>query len=119
MKKKLLVFKKTKDRDKVLDILAKYKVKIIHDSCGRVINLDASKLTKEVLCELPKETKVVSLNENIKSHLEKLESGETRFLNALSIRLSSEFKENRKKRKPFGMEPEEKELFTGSCLVEE
>ena len=119
MDKKLLIFKEKKDRENIIDILKANKVKIIHDSCERIINIDATKLNEEILGKLPAETQLFVQDEDLKKHLDNLEPAETRFINALNIRNSPEFISNRKKRKPFGKEPEEEEMFTVSCMAEE
>lgn len=107
----IIVLKDKQERDRVLKVLKKEKGKVLHDSNERIIIVEVPKINKmeEIL---PNTIKSLKLKENnrIKSEIPQLSQHELLFIDALKLRTSEKFI-NEKKLRIHGSTQEEKDMI--------
>jgi hypothetical protein len=114
-----LVLDAKKDREKVLKNLEDTGVKVVHDSGERVLEVELpEKNETDIKKTLPNIAKLVVSSSDVPRKLPKLSDNEKLYVDALKLRTSKAFIDERKRRKP-GSTKEEKELFQASCIPEE
>lgn len=106
------------ERKKTFNAITASGAKVRHDSGGRFIVVEVPKAVQSKLEKRLPGARIVSLDTDVTDSIADLDPTETLFLKALKIRTSKSYRDAKKKRK-FGETPEEKELFTGSCVREE
>ena len=114
MVKKLLLFDKKEDRDEVINSLKNTPNKIIHDSGGRIMVIETREPDEEILRKVTRKVRLSSdqIPERI---LTDPNSTESLFIRSFNLRKSPQYQSKMASRLPPGEEPEEKELFEGSC----
>lgn len=114
-----IVLDTKEDRVKVLKSLEDSGVKVIHDSGERILEVALpEKREAEVGKILPSIARLVAQDSDAPRKLLKLSDNEKIYVEALKLRTSKAFIDERKRRKP-GSTKEEKELFQASCVPEE
>lgn len=106
------------DRTKALNALSAAGAKVSHDSGGRVLVIDASDEVVQALSRALPGARVVDADADVKDSIKNMDETEQLFVEAMKIRTSKSYREAKARRK-FGESPEEKELFSGSCVREE
>lgn len=106
------------DRSKAMNALSRSGAKVRHDSGGRLILIEASEETEKAIAKLLPGAQVIPVDSDKRDSIGDLDPTESLFLEALKIRTSKSYREAKKQRK-FGETPEEKKLFSGSCVREE
>lgn len=103
------------DRQKELRAILAAGVKIRHDTGGRLILIEVPEgAAKDLLLRL-RGARLVPADADVTALLKNIDPTESLFLEALKIRTSKSYRDEKKKRK-FGETPEEKMLATGSCV---
>lgn len=113
----IIVLKEKQERDKVLKVLEKEKGKVLHDSGERIIIVEVPEINK-MEERLPSTIKPLKLKESnrIKSEISQLSQHELLFIDALILRSSEKFINEKKLRKP-GSTKEEKKMLEGSDFL--
>ena len=106
------------DRARALNAIAASGAKVRHDSGGRLIVIDAPKAAQNALEKSLPDARIVPVDTDVKGSVPRLDETEALFLGALQIRTDKNYRA-RKRRRKFGETPEEKQLFSASCVREE
>lgn len=106
------------DRSKALNTVSASGAAVRHDSGGRLIVIEAPEEAEKTLTERLPGARLVPVDADVRDMITDLDPTESLFLDALKIRTSEDYREA-KARRTFGETPEEKELFTASCVREE
>lgn len=106
------------NRAKALTAISEAGAKVRHDSGGRLLVIEAPARAEKELRERLPEARLVAVDADVKDELSSLDETESLFLDALKLRMSKSFRDAKRRRK-YGETPEEKELFSGSCVREE
>ena len=105
------------ERTRTLKSISLSGAKVRHDSGGRLIVIELTVESRKKLKKLLPGIQILSVNSEVKDLISKLDPTEKLFLRALKIRNSKSYR-NSKKRRKYGESPEEKELFSASCVRE-
>lgn len=106
------------ERTKTLNALSLSDAKVSHDSGGRLIVIEVPEEAEQALIERLPGARLVPIDSDVKNIMRDLDPTESLFLDALKIRTSKEYRDAKKQRK-YGETPEEKKLFSASCVREE
>ena len=105
-------------RSQVLNALKESGVRVQHDSGGRLLVIEATERTEEVLRRRMKDVKIVSLEDDIEDSIRDLDPQDALFARALVLRYSPAYREMKARQKP-GETPEEQLLVSGPCTPPE
>ena len=114
--KHTIVLKSKNDREKTLKALIERGGKVVHDSGERVLIVEVPKGTK-LRQKLPATSKLLLLNSNVIKEISRPSEHERLFIDALKLRTSKAFIEEKKLRIP-GSTPEEQEMMLESDFIE-
>ena len=119
--KRTIVLKETKEREEILKALAESGGKILHDSGERVLVIEVPEDNKVKLeISLPRTSGLFKLadNKNIIKKITRPSEHEQLFIDALKLRTSETFINEKKLRKP-GSTIEEKEMLMESDFLDD
>ena len=105
------------DRIKALNSITESGAKVSLDSGGRLIVVEVPEKTDSVIKKSLPGSRLLAVNSALKDEIQDLDENESLFLDALRIRNSKSYIDAKKKRKP-GQSPEEKLMFSASCVRE-
>ena len=106
------------DRARALNAISTSGAKVRHDSGGRLIVIDARKSAQDALEKALPNSRLVAVDADVKGSIPRLDETESLFLDALQIRSSKSYRDQKRRRK-YGETPEEQALFEASCVREE
>ncbi len=118
MKDQTLVTVNRQDRLRILNAARAMGVRVLHDSGGQLLVLEAGDKTDELLKRLPKQAKAVAPDKLSEKLRKTLSPSEELFASALKLRLSKKYQDMKAAQIP-GESEEEQLLVTGSCVTEE
>ena len=104
-------------RVKVLKEVLSLGGKVLHDSGGRVIVINTTKMDEALFARIPG-ARLVPLDANVKDLVPDLDENKSLFVEALRIRASPRYRDLKARQKP-GETPEEQALLTAPCILEE
>lgn len=113
--KKTIVLKSERDRETTLKAIAERGGRVVHDSGQRVLVIEVPKRTRLKDKLLPT-TKIVKINGNVKRAISRPSKHETLFIDALKLRTSRKFINEKMQREP-GSTPEEQKMFETSDFL--
>lgn len=105
-------------KNKVKEAILASGAKIRHDSGGRFIVVHVSDKSEKALLKLLPKARILPIDSDLKELISDMDANEKLFFDALRTRASKKYRDAKMKRKP-GESPEEKELFSGSCVRDE
>jgi hypothetical protein len=105
-------------RSEVLNALKESGVRVQHDSGGRLLVVETTERTEEVLRRRMKGVKIVPLEGDIEESIGDLDPQDALFVRALVLRNSPAYREMKARQKP-GETPEEQLLVSGPCTPPE
>lgn len=105
-------------RSKALNAISAAGAKVRHDSGGRLLLIEAPEAAERALTKRLPGARLVPVDSDVRDSIAELDPSESLFLEALKIRNSKSYRDAKKRRK-FGETPEEKKLFSGSCVRED
>ncbi len=111
-----IVLKEKQDREKILKALKERGGKVVHDSGERVLIVEVPKRTR-LRGALPRTAKLLRLRDNVKRVITRPSEHELLFIDALKLKNSRAFINEKMRREP-GSTPEEQEMLLESDFIE-
>ena len=118
MTQSILCIEKRSDRVPVRNLLRRLGVRIVHDSGGRLMVIVAPDDSSSLRERLPYSAEVLPVGKIPAAILRDCDEHDTLFAKALKRRQSKDYREAKEARIP-GSSPEEQEIFSGICELED
>jgi|GEM_PF-3575264 len=116
---KVIILNDKSDRAKLVEDLRASGGRVSQDSGGRILVVQVPEASEvEVTKRLPRSSKLLALDTDLKKEAAALDESDALFVDALKLRMSPAFIAEKKSRKP-GDTPEEKEMLGAPDFLDE